>query len=191
MGREVHSSRLPGEERVTVDLELAGLLFSTRTAESIDRRTDPDINEPDVLKHLLPGCARQTTGNSRRPEIDVADRRFGYGLAIRDVGKLQTAARAQDAEDFGEDRALVGAQVDHAVADDDIGPAVFDRQILCESVTEFDVASPNFVIVARDFASISSVMSTPTTPSDRSDLMRSDEAIETRTRPDVDDALAR
>lgn len=67
MGREVHSSRLPGEERVTVDLELAGLLFSTRTAEGIDRRTDPDINEPDVFQHLLPGCARQTTGNSGRP----------------------------------------------------------------------------------------------------------------------------
>jgi hypothetical protein len=26
-----------------------------------------DINEPDVFQHLLPGCARQTTGNSGRP----------------------------------------------------------------------------------------------------------------------------
>ena len=120
MGREVHSSR------VTVDLELAGLLFSTRAAEGIDPRTDPDINEPDVFQHLLPGCARQTTGNSGRPEIDVPDRRLGYGFAVCDVSELEPSTWTQDAVDFRECRLLVSAKVDDAIANDDVRPPVFD-----------------------------------------------------------------
>ena len=84
----------PSKERVTVDVELASLPFPARAAESIDRRTDPNVDESELFQHFLPGCARQTTGNSGRPKIDISDRRFGHRLAVRNVGELQAPAWA-------------------------------------------------------------------------------------------------
>lgn len=83
------------KERVTVDRELPRLLFPTGAAEGINRRTDPNIDEPDLFQHALPGCARQTTGNSRRPKVDVLNSRFGYRFAIGNVGELEATAGAE------------------------------------------------------------------------------------------------
>ena len=51
----------------------------------------------------------------------------GISLPLNDVGKLQTPTRFQCAHHFGEDPPLVGAEIDDAVADHDIGRAVFDK----------------------------------------------------------------
>ena len=79
---------------MSIDLETTGILFAARTRKGVNRRPDPDFDEADVFQHFLPGCARQTTGNSSRPKIDVLNGRFRNRLAVGDVGKLQVSAGA-------------------------------------------------------------------------------------------------
>jgi hypothetical protein len=79
-------------ESVPKDFELACIRFALGTAERIDRRPDPHVNEAAVLDHLLPGCTRQTTSNSGRPKIDVGHRRCRHRLAIGDIRELQMTA---------------------------------------------------------------------------------------------------
>jgi len=85
--------RLSGENGVAIDLEQPGFAFAAGATERVDRGSYHNTFEPTFLKHLPPACARQATSNSSRPEIDVADRRFGNRLAVRYVGELQPAAR--------------------------------------------------------------------------------------------------
>lgn len=87
------SARFSREKRVAEDLEQPRLALPASTPEGVDRGADFDLNETGFLQYLLPACARQATSNSSRPEIDVADRRFGNRLAVRYVGELQPAAR--------------------------------------------------------------------------------------------------
>ena len=47
--------------------------------------------------------------------------------------------------DFGEDLALVGAQIDDAIADHDIGPAILNRQNLDLTLTKLDVVQAHRV----------------------------------------------
>ena len=98
-----------GEERITVDLETARVLLASGSLEGIDRWADLHVNEADFLQHLLPGCTRQTTGDSSSPEIDILDSSGGNRLSICDVGELQMTARPQHPIDFVEYRLLVGA----------------------------------------------------------------------------------
>jgi hypothetical protein len=79
---------------MSIDLETTGILFAARTRKGVNRRPDPDFDEANVFQHFLPGCARQTTGNSSRPKIDVLNGRFRNRLAVGDVGKLQVSAGA-------------------------------------------------------------------------------------------------
>src|ERR1700731_4488652 len=102
---------------MAIDLETTGVLFTARTREGVNRRPDPDFDEADVFQHFLPGCTRQTTGDSSGPKIDVLNGRFRDRLAVGDVGKLQVPAGGQDAAHFREYPPLVGAKVDHAVTD--------------------------------------------------------------------------
>jgi hypothetical protein len=78
-------------------------------------------------------------------------------------GELQSSARAQHPHDLFEDATFVGAEVDDAVADDDIGPTVFNRQILDHPCRNSTLRRPIAVAAARERWSISSVISTPTT----------------------------
>jgi hypothetical protein len=79
---------------MSIDLKTTGILFAARALESVNRWPDPDFDEPDIFQHFLPGCARQTTGNSSRPKVDILDGRFRYRLAVGDIGKLKMPARA-------------------------------------------------------------------------------------------------
>jgi hypothetical protein len=81
---------------MSIDLEATGILFAARTLEGVNRRPDPDFDEANVFQHFLPGCTRQTTGDSSGPKIDVLNGRFRDWLAVGDVGKLQVSAAAQD-----------------------------------------------------------------------------------------------
>jgi len=94
---------------VAEDLECPYIILAAGAVESVRGRTDRDPDETDLGEHLVPACARQATGNSRRPKINVAGRRLGGPRAIDDVGELKVAAWEQDAEDFREDPALIGA----------------------------------------------------------------------------------
>lgn len=101
--------RFVPDKGVSENLELAGVGFTARAAEGIDRRANTDIFKTTVLHHLPPACTRHATGNSSGPKIDVADSFLRHRLAIGDVGELQHAARAQDTPDFTKDVFLVGA----------------------------------------------------------------------------------
>ena len=96
----ISSAWFAREERIAVDLELPRFLLATGTLEGVDGLPNPDVDEAAILQHFLPGCARQTTGDSSGPKINVADRRLGHRLAIRDIRELKPSARAEDTVDF-------------------------------------------------------------------------------------------
>jgi hypothetical protein len=60
-------TRFAREEGVTEDLELSCLLFAAGAFEGVDRLSDFDVDEAAIFQHFLPGCARQTTGDSSGP----------------------------------------------------------------------------------------------------------------------------
>ena len=130
------------QKRVAKHFEQSRLALPAGATKGVDGRSDLDIDKTALLKHMPPACARQATGNSIGPKVDVAQRARGDLLAVRNVGELQAPARFQHAHDFGEDLPLVGAEVDDAVADNDIGPAVLDRQLLNDAPAELDIAEP-------------------------------------------------
>src|SRR5262245_14354997 len=52
---------------VAKHLKPARIRLTLCSAECVDRRTDANIYETALLNQLLPGCTRQTTGNSSCP----------------------------------------------------------------------------------------------------------------------------
>ncbi len=89
------------------------------------------------MPEILPGLERSR---------DAADVELGGLPELRrqlaledDVGDAEMAARLEDAEDLGEGPALVGDEVEDAVADDDVGGSVVDRQGLDVPEAELDV----------------------------------------------------
>jgi hypothetical protein len=103
------SSWFAAYEGIAVDFKLTRVRFSFCTAERVDRWADANVREAATLDHLLPGCTRQTTGNSGSPKIDVGDRRCGHGFAIGNVGELEVATRLQHAPYLAEYLPFVGA----------------------------------------------------------------------------------
>jgi len=85
--------RLAAQEGVAKHLELARVRLALRAAKGVDGRTDPNIHEAAVFHHFLPGCTRQTTGNSSCPKIDVMNSRLGYWFAVSNIGKLKVSTR--------------------------------------------------------------------------------------------------
>jgi hypothetical protein len=84
-------------------------------------------------------------------------------VAVGDVGELQPAAGTQDAADLRERRLLVGAEVDDAVGDDGVGPAVLDGELLEVALRISTWSRSSSSATARDRSIISWVMSTPIT----------------------------
>lgn len=107
--------RLSSQEGVPEHFEPPRVRLAFGATKRIDRGPDTDIHEATVLNHLLPGCARQTTGNSGRPKINVGSRRRRHWLSVGDIGKLQVSARLQDPPHLRECSLFVRAQVDDAV----------------------------------------------------------------------------
>ncbi len=176
-----------GEEGVAVHLERAGVRFAGGVGERVDRRPDGDVFEPGVFEHPLPARTGQPSGDSTGPQIDIAYRLDRDGTAVGDVGELQRAAGAQDAEDFGEDGLLVGAQVDDTVGDDDVGPSVIDGHGLCEPLAELDVIEPEMCGRVARFGQHLGCHVDADDASGGSDVCRGDEGVEPRARADVDD----
>jgi hypothetical protein len=80
-------------EGVAVHLEQPRLALAAGATKGVNRRANPDIYTPGLLKRLPPACARQATGNSIGRQVDFAERSCRDLLAVRDVGKLQAPAR--------------------------------------------------------------------------------------------------
>ena len=96
-------------------LEQPRLALAVGAAEGINRRADPNIDETALLEHMPPACARQATGDSVGPQVDIAERPGRNLLAVRDVGELEPPTRFQNAHYFSENSALVGAKIDDAL----------------------------------------------------------------------------
>jgi hypothetical protein len=139
---------------------------------------------------LPPTCARQATSDSRSPKIDVFDRRFRNRLPIGDIRELQIAARPQHTFDFRENSTLVGAQIDHAVADDHIGPAILDGQFFRQPFAKFDITETQRRRRRSRFGKHRVRHIDANDAARRADLTGRDKGIETGTRSNVDDALA-
>src|SRR6516165_968232 len=182
--------RLAPREHVTVDLEAAGVLLARCSLEGVRRRAERHVDEPRLAQHLLPGCTRQTTGDSSGPEIDVVDGRLGNWAAVGDVGELQPATGPQHAEDLGEHRALIGTEVDHAVADHDVGPAVVHRQPLGQAFAELDIAHAHRLCRRPRLGEHLFRHVDADHLAGRADLAGSDQGVEAGTRSDIDDLLA-
>jgi hypothetical protein len=103
------SSGLACDEGIAKDVEPARVRLAFGAGEGIDRRPDANVHEATILEQFLPGCTRQTTGNSSRPKLDVCRRGRGHRLAVGNIGELQLAARPQHTRNFAEHLPLVGA----------------------------------------------------------------------------------
>src|SRR5258708_16925992 len=132
-------SRLASKERIAVNLEPPSILLAVGSAECVGRRADPHVDEADFLHDRPPAFARKATGNSSGPKIDVLDGRSGDRFAVGNVGELQMSARTQYAPDLLEHLLLVDAQVDDAIADDDVGPAIRHRHLLQQALPDLDM----------------------------------------------------
>jgi hypothetical protein len=178
------------QKSVAVDLEQPRLALTAGAAKGINRRPDLDIYETTLLKHMPPACARQATGNSVGPQVDVAESSCWNLLAVRDVGKLQTPTWPQHPHDLGKDLALVGAQIDDAIADHNVGPPIFDRQILDHALAKLDIAEaqrdrggPRPLQHFLGHIDAGDMTLGP-------DLSGRDKAVETAAGPEIDDPLA-
>jgi hypothetical protein len=173
-----------------MDLEQSRLALPTGTTERVNRWAYIDVDETAFFKHPPPACARQATGNSIGPKVDVADLCFRHGLTGRDIGELQASARLQHPHDLTEDAALVGAKVDDAVADDDIGPGGLDEQILDHALPEPDIADTHRRCrrtgALQHFSGHVDADNLPLGP----DLFGGDKAVEAAARPEIDNPLA-
>lgn len=80
-----------------MDVVGARLVLAGGAAESVNRRTDPHIHESRLFEHLPPACARQASGYSAGPQVDLPQRSGRDRLAVGYVRELQPAARRQHA----------------------------------------------------------------------------------------------
>lgn len=136
------SGRLARPNRVTIRAVLSGLVFAARPCERINGWAEFDIRETGSCYDRLPSCTRQGTRDSTGPKIDIAKRTFRDRLVDTNVRDQHSAAGTQHAGDFPADAELIRAQVDHAVADDDIGPTILDWDLLDVALTKLDVPKP-------------------------------------------------
>jgi hypothetical protein len=83
--------------------------FAICTTESVNGRSNTDIDEATFFDQILPACTRQATGNSGGPKVNVGNRGFRYRLSVGDIGKLQMAAGPQYSFYFREHLLLVRA----------------------------------------------------------------------------------
>ena len=116
-----------GEEGVTRHVVRPGITFTRGAAEGVDGRAGLDVFEAEIFEEALPALTGQPTRNSRGPQIDVGQRLRRQGSAVGDVGELQPPTGPEHTEDLIEHRPLVDAEVDDAVGDHDIRPALLDR----------------------------------------------------------------
>ena len=79
---------LTSEERVSVNIEEPGFLFTSSFTEGVIRLTDLNIYEPDVCQHHPPAFARKAAGDSSSPQIDITYRTFRHRLTIGDIAEL-------------------------------------------------------------------------------------------------------
>ncbi len=131
--------RSAGEEEIPEDLKPPRLLLPAGAGEGVPGRPDYDFGESRLFEHQRPACTRQATGDSSGPEIYVTNRLLGHRLAVGDIRELEPAAGTQHTADLREDLTFVGAEIDDAVADHDVGPSVLYGQFFGQPFAEVHI----------------------------------------------------
>ena len=112
-------------------------------------------------------------------------------LVVRDdVADPDSTSGPQDPGDLAEDGGLVGRQVDHAVADDDVDRVGRHRDGLDVALQEFDVRGAGFSRVARGQREHLVRHVEPERPTGGSDSLRREEDVDPAAGAEVEDALA-
>ena len=114
----------------------------------------------------------------------------GQGIVRDDVADPDPAAGLQHAGDLGEDRGLVGREVDDAVADDDVDRGVAERDRLDPALAELDVGRAGLGRVAtRQLEHLVGHVQAVGEPG-RSDARRGQQDVDAAAGPEVQDDLA-
>ena len=71
---------------------------------------------------------QESTRNSTGPEVDLPPCALRHRMLDQNVADLQAARRLEHTRHLRQADTLVGHQVEHAVADDHLSPAVINRQ---------------------------------------------------------------
>ena len=87
---------LTSEERVSVDTEEPGLLFTPRFPESVIRLADLNVYEPCIYQHRPPAFARKAAGDSTSSKVDIAYRTLRHRLTVGDITELQSSPGTQN-----------------------------------------------------------------------------------------------
>jgi hypothetical protein len=87
---------LTSQERVAVNIEEPGLLFTFSFAEGVIRLTDLNLYESYLYQHRPPAFARKATGDSSSPKIDIAYRTLRHRLTVGDIAELQSSTGTQN-----------------------------------------------------------------------------------------------
>jgi len=119
--------------------ELAGVALARSSGVGIDLRPELQAFEADSMDDCLPPCARQGTGNSTGPEIDIPLGSLGHLPFDAYVTDLNATSRPQHPEHLPVGLHLVGHQIEDPVGDDQIGPAIDDMQVLGEAFPKSEV----------------------------------------------------
>jgi hypothetical protein len=127
MGGEGLSPRFVCQKGIAKDLEQPGLAFTTGTAKGVNRRADPDIDKTALLKDLPQACARQASGNSVGPQVDIAEGACRNLLAVRDVGNCRRPAGLRTRKISAKTWRLLAQKLTTPLL---ITRRVFDRQAL-------------------------------------------------------------
>jgi hypothetical protein len=70
---------------------------------------------------------QEGTRNSTGPQVDLVARAVWHGMLNQQVANLQSTAWLQHAGHLGQPDMLVRQQIEHSIADDDVGPPVLYR----------------------------------------------------------------
>src|SRR5262249_35286053 len=126
---------------------------------------------------------------SAGPKVNVPQRLWRNGLSVGDIGELHPTPGSQYAADLIEHLLLVGAEIDDAVGDHDIGPPRLDWHGFGQPLAKLDLAQPEHSRPRRALLHPLWGHAPAHHPPPHPDLARGDEAVEARPRADVNHQL--
>jgi len=147
-----HISQLAGAKIDAHSFESLGAGLLRRAAKDICTPGDFEPNETRSLDKSLQLCFQQSAGNSAGPEIYLPLGAFRYRFLHQNVADLQPAFRLENTRHFAQRHSFARRQVEYAVRNNHIRPAILNRQVfgvaqmeICIGYTGFRSCSPRFV----------------------------------------------
>ena len=146
--------RLQGGAAGAVLQRLAAGVLEGGAGIGVDQLSGLDSLEAVPFEERGVRCFQQRSGDSASPEVDVAPALGADRVLDRHVGDLHPPAGREHPVELGEDRVLVGDQVDDAVRDDDV-ELVAEWEPLSSASTNSTLEAPIAAAAVRALASIS------------------------------------